>query len=97
MRKLQKLYGGIGEFEISLSYLMDSPPEAIRAIMFGLIIISSEANWECNRLIYRAFGSGFREVEFGEKIPRYDAIVSEKYSERDGGGFFYTVEWKPWI
>jgi hypothetical protein len=92
MRKLQKLYGGLGQFMLTRSFLYDTPPAALQAVMFGLIIISAEQYWEGDRIIYRAFGPEFEEVEFGALVPEYDAIINTStYSDEEEPAYY--VQW----
>jgi hypothetical protein len=97
MRELQKLYGGLGEFEIHRHDLYTMEPEELQALMFGLIVISAEPSWDMDRIVYRAFCPDFDEVELGAMIPKYVPVLTKAYDFRhreNDSGCSYTVEWQ---
>ena len=95
MRELQKFYGGLGQFSIPKRLLCELEPGMMQTIMFGLIVVSAEHYWVGDRIVYRAFGPEFKEIDIGDMVPEYDVLITRDPIPDQPNAFQYSVKWTP--
>lgn len=82
----------VGKFTADRTFLFDAHRDGIN-LFDGVIVLDQTVDVYRDRITFTGLHHAFREIEIGDVVPSYRAIISTNYD--DDGRRSYTLRWEP--